>query len=126
MQTRVKFQCPECEVRLSARGDRSGHEIACPRCESPVVVPMSRALVPIRREAVIAEVIDDAPPPRKLARRPRRNSTPVELRLPGQLGGMKAEVDRKTSNMMATTFLGGLLVAVGAVLFAMFGGKSRA
>jgi hypothetical protein len=51
---------------------------------------------------------------------------PVEVRLPGQLGGMKAEVDRKTSNMMATTFLGGVLVAIGAVLFAMFGGKPRA
>lgn len=125
MQTRVKFQCPECEVRLSARGDRSGQEVACPKCESPVTVPMSKALVPIRREAVIAEVIDDDPPPRKLARRSHRG-TPVELRLPGQLGGMKAEVDRKTSNMMATTFLGGLLVAIGAVLFATFGGKSRA
>ena len=126
MQTRVKFQCPECEVRLSARGDRSGYEVACPKCESPVTVPMSKALVPIRREAVIAQVIDDDPPPRKLARRSHRASVPIEMRLPGQLGGMKAEVDRKTSNMMATTFLGGLLVAVGAVLFAMFGGKSRA
>jgi hypothetical protein len=35
------------------------------------------------------------------------------------------EVDRETSNMMATTFLGAVLVALGAVLFSMFGGKGK-
>ncbi|MEO2091786.1 MAG: hypothetical protein ABGY75_20215, partial [Gemmataceae bacterium] len=91
-------------------------------------VPTTTALVPVSQQVVVPEVIDDYDPPRKLARRRRRrrsSGTPVELRLPGQLGGMKANVDRKTSNMMATTFLGGLLVAIGAVLFGMFGGKSK-
>jgi hypothetical protein len=46
--------------------------------------------------------------------------------MPGNLGSLKANVDQPTSNAMATTFLGGLLVAVGAVLFAMFGGKHKA
>tara|TARA_R110002072_G_scaffold303126_1_gene494843 strand:+ start:5367 stop:5681 length:315 start_codon:yes stop_codon:yes gene_type:complete len=61
-----------------------------------------------------------------MARQPRGGTTPVELRMPGNLGGLKAKVDQPTSNAMATTFLGGLLVVVGAMLFSMFGGKGKA
>jgi len=50
---------------------------------------------------------------------------PVEVRLPGKLGGMKAQVDQPTSNAMATTFLGGGLVVLGAILVSMLGGKVR-
>ena len=51
---------------------------------------------------------------------------PVEIRMPGKLGGMKAQVDQPTSNAMAATFLGGALVVLGAILVAMLGGKARA
>jgi endogenous inhibitor of DNA gyrase (YacG/DUF329 family) len=125
MKTRLKFRCPECDARLSARDDRAGQVADCPSCQTNVTIPTSRALVPFPRQ-VTPELVEDGPPP-ALARRVRRRSedVPVEMRLPGQLGGMKATVDRKTGNMMATTFLGGLMVAIGAVLFAMFGGKGR-
>ena len=61
-----------------------------------------------------------------MATRRKSATTPVEMSLPGQLGSLKAQVDQPTSNAMATTFLGGLLVAIGAILFAMFGGKPKA
>lgn len=125
MQTRLKFVCEHCEARLAAKHTAAGRSLDCPRCAAPVTVPQTTALVPLRPRLVIPAEVD---PPRPLAprrRKRRTGSTPVELRLPGQLGGMKANVDRKTSNMMATTFLGGLLVAIGAVLFGMFGGKSK-
>jgi hypothetical protein len=61
-----------------------------------------------------------------MARQVRGGTTPVELRMPANLGSIKANVDQPTSNAMATTFLGGALVAVGAVLFAMFGLKHKA
>lgn len=128
MQTRLKFTCEHCDARLAAKPSDIGRSVDCPRCAAPVTVPQTTALVPLEPRLVVPEVIDDDEPPRKLARRDRRrpsSTTPVELCLPGQLGGLKAEVNRETSNMMATTFLGGLLVALGAVLFAMFGGKSK-
>ncbi|MBR9804711.1 hypothetical protein GYB59_24780 [bacterium] len=53
------------------------------------------------------------------------SNIPVQLHLPGKLGGMTAQVDQQTSNTMATTFLGGLLVALGAFLFAGFIGKGK-
>lgn len=128
MQTRLKFTCEHCDAHLSAKPSAIGRSVDCPRCAAPVPVPQTTALVPIKPRMVVPEVVDDDEPPRKLARRDLRrqsSTTPVELCLPGQLGGMKAEVDRETSNMMATTFLGAVLVALGAVLFSMFGGKSK-
>jgi hypothetical protein len=124
---KVRFQCPDCHARLSAKDKAAGHRLECPNCTSAITVPTTTALVPLKPQIVVPEVIDDYEPARRLARRGRRrkSSVPVEMRLPGQLGGMRVEVDRRTSNAMATTFLGGLLVAVGAVLFAMFGGKSK-
>jgi len=48
----------------------------------------------------------------------------VKLNL-GKWLGMEVDVDGKTRNAMATTFLGGLLVAIGAIIAAKFGFKSR-
>lgn len=124
MSVKVKFRCPHCDVNLSAGGKLAGREVGCPGCAVPLVVPAVTALVPVRPQAVMPRVAEARPVERRVVRR-KAELTPVELRLPGPLGGMKANVDRKTGNMMATTFLGGLLVAVGAVLFAMFGGKSK-
>jgi hypothetical protein len=128
MTVKVKFRCPNCDAGLSAGSKLAGKEVGCPGCTVPLVVPPITALVPVKPQILVPRVVDAEPTERRVARRrkrPKAELTPVELRLPGQLGGMKANVDRKTSNMMATTFLGGLLVAVGAVLFAMFGGKSK-
>lgn len=125
MKTRLKFRCPECDARLSARDDRAGQVADCPKCQANVTIPMSRALVPFPQQ-VAPELVEDDPPP-TLARRVRRQSkdVPLEMRLPGQLGSMRATVDRKTSNTLTASYMGGLLVALGAVLFAMFGGKGR-
>ena len=128
MQARLKFTCEHCDARLAAKPSAIGRSVDCPRCAAPVTVPRTTALVPIKPQTVVPEVIDDDEPPRKLAGRDLRrqsSTTPVELCLPGQLGGIKAEVDRETSNLMATTFLGGMLLAIGAVLMAMFGGRSK-
>ena len=74
---------------------------------------------------VVGQPYETTGRPARPRKRPKSELTPVALRLPGRLGGMTANVDRKTSSAMATTFLGGLLVAVGAVLFPMFGGRSK-
>jgi hypothetical protein len=74
----------------------------------------------------IGEVAEIIPRGSRALSQARGATAPIELRMPGNLGSLKASVDQPTSNAMATTFLGGLLVAVGAVLFAMFGGKHKA
>jgi len=115
-------------VGLNAKADKSGRSYGCPNCSIPVTVPTSRALVPVKRQAIVPEIVEEDERPRKLTRRRKRREkdiVPVSLKMPGPLGHLEAKVDRKTSNMMATTFLGGLLVAFGAVLFSMFGGKSK-
>lgn len=50
---------------------------------------------------------------------------PIEMRMPGNLGGMKAQVDEKTGGTLASVFTGGVMVAIGAFLLAMLGGKVR-
>lgn len=127
MHTTIKFQCPTCDTRMSAGSELSGRPCDCPRCDTRLTIPTAEALVPIKQQPLAPGVIHE--PPRPMVRRRKRRrplATPVEMRLPGQLGGIKANVDQKTSNAMATTFLGGLLVALGAFLFAGFMGKGKA
>lgn len=135
MHTQVKFYCQNCGCPIIADGEAAGSSFQCFRCSEMVTIPsrMTTATTTLAR-------IDDGPPLIEIpvnangvivasgqeTRSLSRGATPVELRLPGQLGGLKANVDQKTSNAMATTFLGGLLVVVGAMLFAMFGGKHKA
>ena len=126
MRATLKFRCPECDARLCARDRAAGRTLGCPNCEAPVTEPCCTALVPVQPQPIVVPDRPHGKPARPLTRRrSRKSSTPVELRLPGRLGGLKARVDRRTGNMMATTFLGGVLVAIGAVLFSMFGGKSK-
>lgn len=127
MHTTIKLQCHECETKMSVGDEFAGEVITCPKCTAPNLVSESEALVPIRPQPLATGIIHE--PPRGMARRRKRRrplATPIEMRLPGQLGGLKANVDQKTSNAMATTFLGGLLVALGAFLFAGFMGKGKA
>jgi hypothetical protein len=130
MDTLVRFRCPSCDAGLSAKAEKAGRSYGCPNCSVPVTVPTSRALVPVRRQVIIPEIVEDDERPRTLAKRRRRKRrkdelVPVAMKIPGIPAEMNVKVDRKTSNAMATTFLGGLLVALGAILFSMFGGKSK-
>lgn len=129
MHTTLKFRCPNCAQRFGANDDLSGRSFDCPKCNTILTVPTASALVPVKSQPLVPEILDDDFPPRRLAKRRKRRKqsvTPVELRMPANLGGLKANVDQPTSNAMATTFLGGALVAVGAVLFSMFGLKHKA
>lgn len=130
MLTQVKFHCRNCGCPIVADGEAAGTSFQCFRCPEMVTIPSTMALAriddgpPLMEHSVhvngaIAASSQEAHPQSS-------GMTPVELRLPGQLGGLKANVDQKTSNAMATTFLGGLLVVVGAMVFAMFGGKHKA
>jgi len=135
MHTQVKFYCQNCGCPIIADSEAAGSSFQCFRCPEMVTIPSPTATVP----TALAR-IDDGPPLMETpnnangvivvsgqeTRSLSRGTTPVELRLPGQLGGLKANVDQKTSNAMATTFLGGLLVVVGAMLAVMFGGKHKA
>lgn len=128
MNTLVRFRCPNCDVGLNAKARMAGRNYGCPNCSVPVTVPAKRALVPVRRQVIIPEAALDDERQRMPARRRKRrrddDSKPVKMRL-GNLAEMNVEVDKPTRNAMATTFLGGLLVGLGAILFFMFGGKSK-
>jgi hypothetical protein len=128
MNTLVRFRCPNCDVGLNAKAGQAGRSYGCPNCSIPVTVPTTRALVPVKRQVIIPEIAPDDERPRELARRRNRrmddDSKPVKMRL-GNLAELDVEVDKETRKTMATTFLGGLLVGLGAILFFMFGGKSK-
>jgi hypothetical protein len=84
-------------------------------------------LTPRRRQVVVPPVIDDFDGELDV---PRRRRAPVDDDKPVKLGfgeyaQMEVDVDRKTRNAMATTFLGGILVALGVFIAAMFGIKKR-
>ncbi|MDX1968580.1 MAG: hypothetical protein SFV23_15490 [Planctomycetaceae bacterium] len=130
MLTQVKFHCQNCGCPIVADGAAAGTSFQCFRCPEMVTIPSTTALARI----------DDGPPLTAYpdanvngvvvasshdARSSPHGVTPVELRLPGQLGGLKANVDQGTSNSIASAFLGGALVALGAALTVMLGGKHR-
>ena len=88
--------------------------------------PASREMV-ARRPVPMELASDDIDRTQHLSsptHRPEGDDKPVELRF-GRMIGMKVDVDGKTRNAMATTFLGGLLVALGAIIFARFGVKTK-
>jgi hypothetical protein len=145
MHTDFRFRCQHCDTGLVADRKSAGLACSCPSCSAQLMVPMpvtSTALVRIDQEDIyqgdddvcdldfdpgdIGEVAEIIPRGSRALSQARGATAPIELRMPGNLGSLKANVDQPTSNAMATTFLGGLLVAVGAVLFAMFGGKHKA
>ena len=137
MHTTIKFRCQYCGTKISAREYLVGKSRPCPSCSSQVKVPASvQPVMPLVSTAKAGRQMFQAPiaesPPRQqmldqdtASDRLPAPSIPVEIRLPGKLGGMKARVDQTTSNSMAMTFLGGALVVIGAVLVAMLGGKFR-
>ena len=126
--TMLKFRCPSCTVALEAQKETAGCSDDCPNCNHTITVPVRQALMTVARPVVVPEVIPmdgDGEMDLSEGRVYRRDDDkPVEMRL-GKIVGMKVDVDKKTRNVMATTFLGGLLVALGAIIFSMFGGKSK-
>ena len=130
MDTQIKFHCQNCGCGIIADGDAAGSTFQCFLCPEMVTIPARTALAriddgpPLREHPAHANgvIVASSQETRSLS----RGTIPVELKLPGQLGGLKANVDQKTSNAMATTFLGGMLVALGAMLAVMLGGKHRA
>lgn len=124
MKTLLKFACPNCNVGLKAKEKNAGRSYDCPKCKTKVTVPVRASLVPIVIPVVVPEIVSDEQG--KMTRRNKRrnqSTTPVELTLPKGLGGMKANVSQGTANTLAKTFLGGLLVVMGAIVMAMFGVK---
>lgn len=140
MHTSFKFRCQHCDTSLVADSKSAGLSSSCPNCSTQFMVPVPVTTTALVRIASgdddvcdpdfdygdIAEVAEIVPQEPRALSQARGAPTPVELRMPGNLGSLKANVDQPTSNAMATTFLGGMLVAIGAVLFAMFGGKHKA
>jgi uncharacterized protein YlaI len=120
MHTMLKFACPYCNWRLWAKTEDAGRSYVCPKCEGKVPVPTQSAIEPVAMPVIAHEIIPDAQ-----TNRPAAGTTPMELTLPLGVGSMKANVSQGTANTIANTFLGGLLVAMGVVLMAMFGGKPR-
>lgn len=82
----------------------------------------------LARRTVQADLIPQAYPGTPEPRYPvPRHDDDKKVKLGfGKWGGMEVDVDGKTRNAMATTFLGGLLVAIGAVVMAKLGLKSKA
>ena len=103
MSALVRFKCPSCNVGLKSKEEKAGLVTHCPRCREDLVVPEALPVVPEAR---------------------RKKTVPVGLKLPNG-AAVNAEVSQETANTMAKTFLGGLLVAIGVVLAAWFGGKGK-
>ena len=129
MQTRLTFQCPQCNQGLTAKAEKAGRTYGCPNCSVPVTVPTTRALVPVNRQVIVPEIVEYDERPRVPARRRKRRNdqmVPVKMKIPGLPGAeFEGAVDEKTSNAVTTTVVGGFLVALGAIIFAMFGGKGK-
>lgn len=128
MLENITFNCPGCDRVFNAEHDLAGESIKCSRCSTQLTIPaVCEPLAPTPRMEAHGGLAEPKDWPVAQRRKRRKSSTkPVEMRLPYQLGGMKVEVDQRTSNSMATTFLGGLLVALGAVIVFILGGKKSA
>lgn len=119
MYTLQTYQCPDCNHQFHLDEDLIGVPFDCSTCGMELMIPPTSGL------PATAHVVDDDVEIAPTLNRRSPATIPVEMRLPGQLGSLKAQVDQPTSNAMATTFLGGLLVALGAFLFAGFMGKGK-
>jgi len=87
--------------------------------------PEARAMVP--RRTVPAELVPEPYEQMPDALYPvarKDDDKDVKLWLFKRLG-LEIHVDDKSRNAMATTFLGGLLVALGAIIFSRFGVKTK-
>jgi len=135
MHATIKFHCQFCGAKISAKESLVGQSRPCPSCLSRITVPVEplpAAMPPVKAAPSGAVAPTQSSLPQKqglgMAMEPPQaatNTVPIEMRMPGNLGGLKAQVDQPTGNIIAATFAGGVLVAIGAFLIAMLGGKVR-
>ena len=134
----IKFYCQFCGKKLSANDSLVGRSRPCPNCSSRVTVPTQ---LPVVKQSVdIVSKRPVAPPSQSPSRTlsqsqgfgmamapPQADSEmiPIEMRMPCNLGGMKAQVDKKTGGTLVSVFTGGVMVVIGAFLVTMLGGKVR-
>ena len=115
----IRFNCAVCDRKLKAFKDEIGDPIPCPRCEAIVFVPgKSTRPPPVPKAPPLPMVIP-------VEEAGEAGTVPVNLSVP-QVGALQTKVTQKTADSMASTFLGGLLVAMGVLLMTLLGGKSRA
>lgn len=142
--SRVRFACANCGTAVQADRRLQGKRVTCRACRQPTRVPVldaGQAVAPQARP-VIPPPVPGTPQATPVARAKRRRQDPAELPWvvlldeddnpstvdvfvtgPKGLATMKTKVTQKTADNMATTFLGGMLVAVGAVLMAIILGR---
>lgn len=136
------YGCPNCSALVEVPTPRALVPVK-PRIIVPEVIEVDEPpRVPARRRKrrkddlipevpyyIDPEVIGDDEPVLVPARRRKNRDdemVPVKVKIPGVPGAeFEGAVDEKTSNAVTTTVVGGFLVALGAIIFAMFGGKGR-
>lgn len=118
----IEFACPTCTNEYGALPGEAGKSMTCTNCKTSIPIPtgLTPRLVNVGTVSGFSDRMPVAQDP--VAR--QDDDKKVKLNL-GKWLGMEVDVDGKTRNAMATTFLGGLLVAIGAIIAAKFGFKSR-
>ncbi|QEL18778.1 hypothetical protein [Limnoglobus roseus] len=101
----IKFNCAGCQRPIRVEDDMGGLEFPCRKCGVVMVIPEKSGMTP--------EIVSEAPTPKK-------KTVSMSMSMPRGLGAMKTEVSQKTADSMASTFLGGLLAVVGAIIMGMF------
>jgi len=98
------FHCPECGEALEAKGGAAGRPVSCPSCSQPMVLDVQ----PVSGRSVTRRC------------GPHDSGVPLKVGL-GEAGGFETTVSRQDAGRMGHTFLGGLLVALGVFVCALFG-----
>jgi DNA-directed RNA polymerase subunit RPC12/RpoP len=137
----VRFTCPHCEKRLKSPASFAGRRCRCPRCSilmeipgplralavQPVVHPVTEhypVAMPARQEqAVVHPTVYPVAEhyPVAMPARPEQAGVPFNVTLPHNMGGIQTTVSKGTANSIVKTVIGGILVALGVVVMAMFG-----
>ncbi len=126
-KTTLKHRCPHCKVSHETAEEMVGRSFDCLNCGVNLTVPTPQALMTMGRPVIVPEIIaDDGDSEQALSPRTHRHDDdkPVELGF-GKWAKMKVDVDSPTRNVLAGTFLGAIILGLGAILFSMLGGKSK-
>lgn len=140
MHTTVKFHCQFCGAKISAMDSLAGQSRPCPNCSSRVTVPTEQLPAvrpPVKTAPNGAVALPSSQDPSQMLSQSQgfgmtmapsqadSELIPIEMQIPGNLGGIKAQVDKKTGGTLVSVFTGGVMVAIGAFLITMLGGKVR-
>lgn len=150
----IDYACPTCNTGYGALPEMAGSNHHCEHCETDFTIPLGRTpklvtvcdspgrtllpheaeevrrslairpQMPLRRPQVMDEFDGEQEVPRSRLPAWRDDDKKVELGF-GKYARLNVDVDGKTRNAMATTFLGGILVALGVFVATMFGIKKR-